>query len=82
MMEKEEKVHIDTPADHFEQLFARGKDYVETRIDLLKLQAIEKSSDVASSMISRLVVGVIFFLFFIVVLSGWLFPCALLYGVF
>lgn len=66
MMEKEEKVHIDTPADHFEQLFARGKDYVETRIDLMKLQAIEKSSDVASSMISRLVVGVIFFLFFIV----------------
>ena len=66
MMEKEEKVHIETPADHFEQLFSRGKDYVETRIDLMKLQAIEKSSDVASSVISRLVVGVIFFLFFIV----------------
>ncbi len=65
MMEKEEQVHIETPADHFEQLFSRGKDYVETRIDLMKLQAIEKSSDIASSVISRLVAGVIFFLFFI-----------------
>jgi len=35
-------------------LFKDAGDYIETRIDLLKLKAIDKSSDVASSVVTGL----------------------------
>lgn len=47
-------------------LFETAGDYLETRVDLLKLKAVDKSSDIVSSIVSRLVIVVIFtFGFFI-----------------
>jgi len=43
-------------------LFQNAGDYLETRLDLLKLQAINKSSDAASSIVSS-VATLIFFIF-------------------
>ena len=37
-------------------LFESASDYLETRAELLKLQAIDKSSDVASSLVSRITI--------------------------
>ena len=46
-----------------EKLFADVKDYLETRIELTKLQAVEKSSEIAGSE----VVGLLLLLFFTLV---------------
>ena len=51
-----------------ESLLERIKDYVETRIELLKLKAIDKSSGVISSIISLLVL-VVFSVFFLILFS-------------
>ena len=56
-------------------LFETAGDYLETRVDLLKLKAVDKSSDIVSSIVSRLVIVVIFtFGFFIlnIGLSIWI----------
>ena len=51
----------------FATLFENAGNYIETRIDLLKLQAVDKSSDVTSSLIASiatlLVVSFALFLF-------------------
>jgi hypothetical protein len=44
-------------------LFERAGDYLETRIDLLKLQAADKSADIISSLVSRLVLLVVALIF-------------------
>ena len=50
----------------FATLFENAGDYLETRLDLLKLQAINKSSDVVSSVVSRVTILVLVaFAFFI-----------------
>lgn len=43
----------------FGQLMENAGDYLETRLDLFKLQAISKSSDVTSSLITRITIAVI-----------------------
>lgn len=56
-------------------LFENAGAYLETRIDLLKLKAVSKSSDIMSSIVSRLVILVfLFFGIFIlnIGLSMWL----------
>lgn len=40
-------------------LFESANDYLETRIDLLKLKAVDKSSDIISSLVSNIVISVI-----------------------
>jgi len=40
-------------------LFESAGEYLETRVDLLKLKAVNKSSDIASSVVSRLVICLI-----------------------
>ncbi len=40
----------------FGSLFENAGDYLETRLDLLKLQAVNKSSDVTSSIVSRIII--------------------------
>jgi len=58
-----------------EKLLERAEDYGKTTIELVKLQAIDKTSEVASSLASRLVVFLIIALFAIVVnigLSLWI----------
>jgi hypothetical protein len=42
--------------ENIESLFEMTGDYLETRIDLLKLKAVDRSSDVIASLISKLIV--------------------------
>lgn len=63
--DREEK---STPRDHIEDLFDKAGDYVETRVRLYKLKAVDKVSDVASTVISKLIVAVAV-LFFILMLN-------------
>ena len=41
--------------NQMELLFEKASDYVETRLDLFKLKATQKSTDVVSSLASRLI---------------------------
>ena len=49
---------------NIEDLFADSKEYLETRIELAKLQAVEKSSEIAGSAVT----GLLLLLFFTMVL--------------
>lgn len=56
-------------------LFEKTKDYVETRADLFKLKAIKKTAEVGSSLVSNIIVAVVFSCFFIflnIALGLWL----------
>ncbi len=46
-------------------LFEKTKDYVETRADLFRLKAIKKTAEVGSSIVSQIIIGVVFSSFFI-----------------
>ena len=46
-------------------LFEKTKDYVETRADLFRLKAIRKTAQIGSSLISKVIIGVVFSSFFI-----------------
>jgi hypothetical protein len=48
----------------FESLFDRAKEYTQTSIELFKLKAVDKISDVVSSAASRAIALVFFLLFF------------------
>ena len=56
--------------DSIETLFASTGDYVETRIDLAKLKAIDKTSDIVSTLASKFIVIAAFFMFAILVNIG------------
>jgi hypothetical protein len=63
------------PDDSIQSLVDRSKDYVETRLELLKLKAIDKSADVISSTASALVTMLVllfFFLFLNIGLGLWI----------
>ena len=53
-----------------ESLFSQSKDYVDSRLELFKLKMIDKSTTVASSIISVLALFLVFFIFFIVLNIG------------
>jgi hypothetical protein len=59
-MENEQQPNV------LESLFERTNDYLETRIELAKLKAIRKSSEVASSVASKILLGVVFCFFLMV----------------
>ncbi len=46
-------------------LFEKTKDYVETRADLFKLKAIKKTAEVGSSIVSQVIIAIVFSSFFI-----------------
>ena len=46
-------------AKHFESLFDKAGEYLETRASLVKLKTIRKTSDVISVMISKLIAVII-----------------------
>jgi len=56
--------------DHIESLFQTAGDYLETRVDLLQLKAVDKSSEVLSSVISKIIVLVVFLMFIVLVNIG------------
>ncbi len=45
------------PRDNIESLFEKTGDYIETRIELYKLRAVETSSDIIGSVVSKLIVS-------------------------
>lgn len=53
-----------------ESLFEKGEQYGKTTIELLKLKTLDKSADVASTMISWTIVIVFIVLFFLILNIG------------
>jgi len=53
-----------------ESLFGQTKDYVDNRLELFKLQMIDKTSSVTSSIVAGLALFVVFFIFFLVLNIG------------
>lgn len=49
----------DSKTSSFESLFKKTGDYVETRIDLMKLQAVNKTSEVTSSIVSNIIIVIL-----------------------
>lgn len=47
---------METQPHSFGTVLENAGDYLETRLDLLKLQAVNKSSDVTSSVVSRMII--------------------------
>ena len=58
---------IETP---IEMLFGKAEDYGKTTLELLKLNAVDKSSDVISSLTSGLVLTIVIVLFIITASIG------------
>ena len=56
-------LNMDTTADLIEPLIDRAGAYGKTSLDLLKLKALDKTTDVASTLISRIILGAIFSFF-------------------
>ena len=58
-----------------EMLFEKAEDYTRTTIDLVKLNTVDKTADVLSSLLSRLTVSIVFVMFAFLVnigLSLWI----------
>ena len=53
-----------------ESLFTQTKDYVDNRLELFKLQAIDKSSKITSSIAAGITLFVVFFIFFVILNIG------------
>ncbi len=65
-MEKQQEKEPPT----FNQLFEKAKDYVDTRIDLVKLKATQTTSDVVPSLVSKAVLLFFMIIFFLMVNIG------------
>jgi len=61
---------METQAHSFESLFERAGEYFETRMELVKLKSVDKSSEVISSVVSGLTVIVIVLLSIIILSIG------------
>jgi len=61
---------MEKPKEMFESLIEKGEQYGKTTLELLKLKTIDKSSDVASSMVSWIIVIVLVLMFFMIVNIG------------
>jgi hypothetical protein len=53
-----------------ELLFEKAADYIETKFNLLKLQAVDKTADVVSSLVCILVIVLIFSVVFFILNIG------------
>ena len=56
--------------DNVESLFERAGEYLETRIDLYQLKAVDKSSDILSTLVSKLIVMLVFVMFIFMINIG------------
>lgn len=59
-----------TTASLIESLFNQTKEYVDDRLELFKLKAIDKASSIASAIVAGTALFIIFFIFFIVLNIG------------
>ena len=57
--------HVGDKEGVIDVLFEKTKDYVETRADLFKLKAIKKTAEVGSTIVSQVIVAIVFSSFFI-----------------
>jgi hypothetical protein len=64
------QIQTEDSIDSVEELFQRTGEYLETRVDLVKLKAIDKSSDVISSLAASIVMILVFLLFILSVNIG------------
>ncbi|MFB9057407.1 hypothetical protein ACFFU9_11715 [Mariniflexile ostreae] len=46
---------METLTQHFDSVYKKAKDYTETSIELLKLNAIDTTADIVSSIVSRMI---------------------------
>ena len=66
---------MDNSATTIEMLFEKAEDYTRTTVELAKLNAIDKSADVLSSLLSRLTVIIVVAMFSLLInigLSIWI----------
>lgn len=66
---------MDNKATTIEILFEKAENYARTTIELTRLNFIDKSSDVLSSLISRLAIAIVFVMFILLFnlgLSFWI----------
>ena len=70
MDDEEEMDPIEERKELIEELFERAEAYAKTNVELFKLKTVEKLSVIVASLISRLVVIVIFSFFFLMVNIG------------
>ena len=61
----DKRIEMENQSTSIEVLIERVKSYIDTRIDLLKLKAIDKSSSFLSLLITMIAVILISFIFFI-----------------
>ena len=61
---------MESTVTHLELIFNKAKAYTETSIDLYKLNAIDKTADVVSSLVSRLALGSIIAVFLLFINIG------------
>ena len=61
---------MESHTNSVEALFEKTGDYLETRIELLKLQAVNTTSEITSSVVSRLVIVLIIGLITIILNTG------------
>lgn len=63
---------METPSEHIEYLFNNSTQYLENKTELFKLKLIDKSSDIVSSVVEKVlifVLAMIFFFFFNIALA-------------
>lgn len=66
---------MSSKATTIEILFEKVEDYTRTTVELAKLKVIDTSADVASSLISRLTIAIVFAMFLLLLnlgLSFWI----------
>ena len=61
---------MDSKATHMEMLFEKAQEYGKTTIELFKLNAVDKSADVVSSLVSRLAILMVVALLIIILSIG------------
>jgi len=66
---------MEDKSNSLESLLERGEEYGKTSLELLKLKVLDKSTEVFSTVVSRLTAIIIFFIFFLlgtIAISLWL----------
>ncbi len=64
------KYKMENQTNSFESLFGRAGEYFETRLELLRLKSVDKSSDVISSLVAALTIILIISFAIIIVSIG------------
>lgn len=56
--------------DNVESLFEKAGEYLETRAELYRLKAVDKSSDILSGIISKMIILLVFVMFIFIINIG------------